>query len=117
MLLFGGLLADAMDRRRLMMATQTSLFLVSAVLAFLSMTGSVTSLTLYCVTVFLALFTSLEAPSRHAIVTNLVPAADLARATAISSTQRQIATIAGPSIAGVVLALSLIHISEPTRLL
>src|SRR4030095_14471654 len=33
MLLFGGLLADAMDRRRLMIATQASLFLVSGVLA------------------------------------------------------------------------------------
>jgi len=106
MLLFGGLLADAMDRRRLMMATQSSLFLVSGTLALLTMTGSVTALTLYGVTVFLALFSSLEGPSRHAIVTNLVPPADLARATAISSTQRQIATIAGPSIAGVVLAFA-----------
>jgi MFS family permease len=106
MLLFGGLLADAMDRRRLMMATQSSLFLVSGTLAFLTKTGNVTPLTLYGVTVFLALFTSLEAPSRHAIVTNLVPAEDLARATAISSTQRQVATIAGPSIAGVVLAVA-----------
>ena len=106
MLLFGGLLADAMDRRRLMMVTQASLFLVSGSLAYLSMTGRVTSWTLYGVTVFLALFTSLEAPSRHAIVTNLVPAEDLARATAMSSTQRQIATIAGPSIAGVILAIA-----------
>jgi len=105
MLLFGGLLADAMDRRRLMMATQASLFLVSGTLSFLTMVGSVTPLTLYGVTVFLAFFSSLEGPSRHAIVTNLVPPQDLARATAISSTQRQIATIAGPSIAGVVLAI------------
>ncbi len=104
MLLFGGLLADAMDRRRLMIATQASLFVVSGTLASLTMTGSVTSLTLYGVTVFLALFSSLEAPSRHAIVTNLVPAEDLPRAMAISSTQRQIATIAGPSIAGLILA-------------
>jgi MFS family permease len=54
----------------------------------------------------LALFSSLDAPSRHAIVTNLVPADDLSRALAISSTQRQIATIAGPSIAGIVLAVA-----------
>ncbi|MEO6165779.1 MAG: MFS transporter [Candidatus Binatia bacterium] len=106
MLLFGGLLADAMDRRRLMIATQASLFVVSGTLAFLTMTGSVTSLTLYGITVFLALFSSLEAPSRHAIVTNLVPAEDLPRAMAISSTQRQIATIAGPSIAGLILAFA-----------
>ena len=63
-------------------------------------------MTLYGMTVFLALFSSLESPSRQAIVTNLVPAEDLSRALAISSTQRQIATIAGPSVAGVVLAMA-----------
>jgi MFS family permease len=105
-LLFGGLLADAMNRRKLMMVTQGSLFFVSGSLALLSLSGRVTPLTLYGVTVFLALFSSLESPSRQAIVTNLVPAEDLARALAISSTQRQIATIAGPSIAGLVLAFA-----------
>jgi MFS family permease len=105
-LLFGGLLADAMNRRKLMMVTQGSLFLVSGSLALLTVSGRVTPLTLYGVTVFLALFSSLESPSRQAIVTNLVPPEDLARALAISSTQRQIATIAGPSIAGLVLAFA-----------
>jgi MFS family permease len=105
-LLFGGLLADAMNRRKLMMATQGSLFVVSGSLALLTFAGDVTALKLYGVTVFLALFSSLEVPSRQAIVTNLVPAEDLSRALAIFSTQRQIATIAGPSIAGVVLAFT-----------
>jgi MFS family permease len=105
-LLFGGLLADAMNRRKLMMITQASLFCVSAILAFLTRAEQVTPMTLYGVTVFLALFSSLESPSRQAIVTNLVPAEDLSRALAISSTQRQIATIAGPSLAGVVLAFA-----------
>lgn len=105
-LLFGGLLADAMNRRKLMMITQASLFWVSAILAFLTRAEQVTPMTLYGVTVFLALFSSLESPSRQAIVTNLVPAEDLSRALAISSTQRQIATIAGPSLAGVVLAFA-----------
>jgi MFS family permease len=105
-LLFGGLLADAMNRRKLMMVTQASLFFVSGALTLLTLTGQVTPLKLYGVTVFLALFSSLESPSRQAIVTNLVPAEDLARAFAIFSTQRQIATIAGPSIAGLVLAFA-----------
>jgi MFS family permease len=105
-LLFGGLLADAMNRRRLMMITQGSLFFVSGSLAFLAFTGRVTPTTLYVVSVFLALFSSLESPSRQAIVTNLVPAEDLSRALAMSSTHRQIATIAGPSVAGVVLAFA-----------
>jgi len=105
-LLFGGLLADAMNRRKLMMITQGSLFFVSATLALLTLAGQVTPMTLYVVTVFLALFSSLESPSRQAIVTNLVPTEDLSRALAISSTQRQIATIAGPSLAGVVIAVA-----------
>jgi MFS family permease len=105
-LLFGGLLADAMNRRKLMMVTQGSLFFVSASLALITLSGHVTPVKLYAVTVFLALFSSLESPSRQAIVTNLVPAEDLSRALAIFSTQRQIATIAGPSIAGVVLAIA-----------
>ncbi|HWP24276.1 MAG TPA: MFS transporter [Candidatus Binatia bacterium] len=105
-LLFGGLLADAINRRRLMMITQASLFFVSATLALFALAGAVTPLKLYGVTVLLALFGSLEAPSRQAMVTNLVPPEDLSRALAISSTQRQIATIAGPSMAGVVLAFA-----------
>jgi MFS family permease len=105
-LLFGGLLADAMNRRKLMMVTQASLFFVSGTLALLTLADQITPFKLYIVTVFLALFSSLESPSRQAIVTNLVPAEDLSRALAIFSTQRQIATIAGPSIAGLVLAFA-----------
>jgi len=105
-LLFGGLLADAMNRRKLMMITQGSLFFVSGSLALLTLAGHVTPLKLYAVTVFLALFSSLEVPSRQSIVTNLVPAEDLSRALAIFSSQRQIATIAGPSLAGLVLAIA-----------
>lgn len=106
MLLFGGLLADAVDRRKLMIITQSSLFFVSAALASTTLTGHVGPLILYAVTVFLALFTSLEGPSRHAFIANLVPPDDLARAMAIQNTPRHVATIAGPSIAGLVLAFS-----------
>ena len=102
-LLFGGLLADAMNRRKLMIFTQTSLFCVSGSLALITVAGRTTPLTLYAVTVLLALFSSLEAPSRQALVSNLVPPQDLPRALAIFSSQRYVAIIAGPSLAGVVL--------------
>lgn len=105
MLLFGGLLADAINRRRLMMATQTGLFTVSALLALATSAGRTSALTLYVVTVFLALLTSIEGPARHSLVANLVPRKDLARATALYSSQRYVAVIAGPAIAGLVLAL------------
>jgi MFS family permease len=104
-LLYGGLLADATNRRRLMMVTQSSLFFVSGTLALITLAGRTTPLTLYVVVVFLALFSSLEAPSRQALVSNLVPREDLPRALAIFSAQRHVAVIAGPSAAGIVLGL------------
>jgi MFS family permease len=61
---------------------------------------------LYAATVALALFNSLEAPARHSIVANLVPREDLAAALAIYNSQRHVATIAGPAIAGMMLGLS-----------
>src|SRR5215467_9338942 len=45
-LLFGGLLADAMNRRRLMIRTQASLFCVSGTLALITLAGRTMSLTL-----------------------------------------------------------------------
>src|ERR1051325_426625 len=89
-LLFGGLLADAMNRRKLMMIAQVSLFFVSGSLALITLSGHVTPLKLYAVTVLLALFSSLESPSRQAMVPNLVPAEDLSRALALFSNKRQI---------------------------
>lgn len=105
MLLFGGLLADAIDRRRLMMGTQAGLCAVSAALAAITWAGQTSPLTLYCVTVLLALLTSLEGPARHALVANLVPREDLPRAMALYSSQRYVAVIAGPAVAGLLLAL------------
>lgn len=106
LLLVAGLLADAMNRRRLMIATQGGLFCVSVMLAALTLTGNASPAMLYIATVFLALFSSLEQPSRQSLIPNLVPREDLAQALALQGTQRFVPMIAGPSIAGVVLTLS-----------
>jgi MFS family permease len=106
LLLLGGLLADAMDRRKLMMCTQSGLFCVSTALALLSYFGHASSAMLYGATVLLATFTSLEQPSRQSMIPNLVPRDHLAQALALQGTQRYVPIIAGPSIAGVVLAFS-----------
>ncbi len=104
LLLVGGLLADAVDRRKLMMCTQTSLFFVSAALALVTHFGKASPGILYVATMLLALFTSLDTPTRQAMVPNLVPRELLPRALALNSSQRYVAVIAGPSIAGIVLA-------------
>jgi MFS family permease len=104
LLLVGGLLADAVNRRKLMMCTQASLFCVSASLALLTHGGRASPGILYAATILLAFFNSLDNPSRQALVPNLVPRETLARALALNSSQRYVAVIAGPSLAGVVLA-------------
>ena len=106
LLLVGGLLADAMNRRKLMMCTQIGLFGVSTILALLSFAGQTTPHMLYIATMLLAFFTSLEQPSRQSIIPSLVPRQQLAQALALQGTQRYVPIIAGPSLAGVVLAFS-----------
>jgi MFS family permease len=106
LLLVGGLLADAMDRRKLMICTQTGLFCVSTVLALLSFFGKASAQILYGATALLAIFTSLEQPSRQSMIPNLVPRENLTQALALQGTQRYVPIIAGPSLAGVLLAFS-----------
>ena len=105
LLLFAGLLADAINRRKLMMFTQTGLFCVSTALALLTFAGKASPHLLYAATIFLAFFTALEQPSRQSMIPNLVPREHLAQSLALQGTQRYVPVIAGPSIAGVVLAL------------
>ena len=104
-LLVGGLLADAMNRRKLMMCTQISLFGVSSFLAWLTLTGRASAAMLYLATMLLAVFNSLENPSRQSMIPNLVPREYMGQALALHSAQRYVSVIAGPSLAGIVLAM------------
>jgi MFS family permease len=106
LLLFGGVLADAVNRRHLMMATQIAQMGVSAGLAAVTLAGWIAPPILYVASLFLALFSSLEQPARTAIVPNLVPRKDLTSALALSGMQRHVAAIVGPSLAGLLLAQS-----------
>jgi len=105
LLLFAGLLADAINRRKLMIYTQCGLCCVSATLALLTFAGRASPHMLYVATVFLAIFTSMEQPSRQSMIPNLVFREQLPQALALQGAQRYVPVIAGPSLAGIVLAL------------
>jgi MFS family permease len=105
LLLIAGLLADAMNRRRLMMRTEIGLFAVSMTLGLLTLAGHASLGVFYIATMMLAFFNSLETPARQSILPNLVPREELAQALALHGTQRYVPIIAGPSLAGVVLAI------------
>ena len=104
--MYGGLLADAVDRKRLMLALQFAQCAISTSLALLTATGTISSGALFFAAVLLAFCTALETPSRTAVVPNLLPREDLASAVGLSTTQRSIAMIAGPSLAGIILAVA-----------
>lgn len=104
--LFGGLLADAVDRRRLLIAIQVAQCLASTSLAALTVAGLASPPLLFAAAVAFSFGSALETPSRQAIVPNLVPAADLSSAIALNNAQLSAATIVGPSLAGILLAFS-----------
>jgi MFS family permease len=104
--LVGGVLADAIDRRRLMMTLQVLQLVISAGLAALTLAGAITATLLVVAAVLLAFGTAVETPPRQAIVPNLVPRSQLGSAIALNTMQRSIAMIAGPSLAGITLAAS-----------
>jgi MFS family permease len=106
LLLLGGLLADAVDRRRLLMAVQILQFGVSTTLAGLTATGQISPTVLYGSVSLLAICTALGNPARQAIVPNLVPRSDLSNALAVNNSARQISSIAGPSLAGILLGVA-----------
>jgi MFS family permease len=102
-LLFGGLLADAIDRRRLMIITQGGQLGIAAMLLLLTATDQISIGMFYVASTVGGLFTAVETPARNAIVPNLVPESDLTHALALNATQRSVASIAGPPLAGVIL--------------
>lgn len=101
---FGGALADTIDRKRLMMAVQLALFAVSFGIALLTIGGAATPAALYAAALLFAVGNALEYPSRQAIVPNLVPRDDLAPAVALFNITRSLGAIIGPAMAGVTLA-------------
>jgi MFS family permease len=103
--LLGGLFADAIDRRKLLAVSQITQSATALALLSLSITGAITPLALYIATALSAVFTALETPTRNSLVPNLVPDEDLSSAMALNVSQRNLGTIVGPSLAGVVIAL------------
>lgn len=98
--LVGGLLADVVDRRRLMLITQPALMGCSAALALLTAAGLVNLGVIYGVTFVAAAMGALDMPARQAIIPALVPRPHLPNALSWNITIMQLAMIAGPAVGG-----------------
>lgn len=102
--LWGGLVADRFDRRRVMFATQSAMAVFSGALALLTMTGRTSLGVLYALNAATAAASAFDNPARQALVPRLVPAAALSSALALNLTMFHVAVIGGPGLAGLVLA-------------
>lgn len=102
--LVGGVVADVVDRRRLMMVTQTVLMSVSITLAVLTLSGAVQVWMVYLLTGGAAAASAFDNPARQSMVPSLVPRGHLANALSLNSTIFQLANVIGPSLAGIIIA-------------
>ncbi len=101
-----GVLADRIDRRRLLLATQSMLLLTTATLATLTAMGLVTSWVLLGLTFCVGIGMTLHVPTWQASIPELVPRAQLSRAIALGSISFNLARAVGPAIAGVLVAIT-----------
>jgi len=101
----GGALADRLDRRRFIMATDAVEGVLAAVLAVLAWTdragpGAVTAVVLVA-----GCSSALRIPFQQSILPDVVPKEDLLSATSLSSAQYNLGRVVGPALAGLVIAL------------
>ena len=104
--LLSGVVADAVDRRRLMLGGQIVMMLAAATLALVTAGGLATILVILCVAGIGTAAAGATAPARQALIPNLVPREHWPNAIALSSIVAQTASVVGPALAGVTLAMA-----------
>lgn len=102
--IFGGVVADVLDRRRLLIITQSVLMSLSLLLAIATWSEHISVWVIYGVTALAACAVSFDNPARQAMIPSLVPREHLTNAISVNSTTFQLATVIGPALAGLVIA-------------
>jgi MFS family permease len=102
--MLSGVVADALDRRKVMLVTQTTLALLAATLAALTFGGLRTIWPIYLLAALSSAAASFDGPARQALIPSLVPREDLANAISLNTLMFQIASVVGPTLAGLMIA-------------
>ncbi len=101
---YGGVIADRVDKRRLMIVLQSLMAVQAAVLATFTLLHDVTYLDVCVLAVVLGLNNSFENPSRQAFMLEMVGSDDLRNAVSLNSTMNNAARAVGPAVAGILIA-------------
>lgn len=102
--LYGGVIADRYDKRKLVMIGQGLLALEAAVLWWFVVSGTITIPWLIALATFAGVVSAFEIPARQALLIELVVREDLMDAIALNTSAFNLARILGPSIAAAVIA-------------
>jgi len=103
-MLYGGVVADRIPRRKILLGTQISMMILAFILAGLTFTGAVQPWQIIILAFLLGCANAFDAPARQAFVTDLVERKDLTNAIALNSSMINMATVLGPAIAGLTYA-------------
>ncbi|KOG10952.1 MFS transporter [Streptomyces viridochromogenes] len=101
--LWGGAVADSMDRRKLLLITNSGIAVTSVLFWLQAVTGLESVAVLMVLLAVQQAFWGLNAPARNASIARLVPAGELTAANALGSTVMQTGQVVGPLLAGVLI--------------
>ena len=99
-----GFVADHMDRRKLLFATQAALGTLALGLGLLTVTGLVQLWQVYVFALLLGCVSAFDAPIRQTFISDLVGEDNLSNAVALNSTSFNAARMIGPAVAGLLIA-------------
>lgn len=102
---WGGLLADRMDKRRLLIATQAVAGVFAGALAALTLTGVITLWMVYAMALLLGLAQVVDNPTRQSFASEMVGPTQVSNAVSLNSAVFTSARIFGPALAGILIAL------------
>ena len=103
--LWGGVLADRYDKRRLLVGVQVAMGLLAVVLGLLDLTGVVRLWQVYALSFALGVASALDTPVRQSFVVELVGPDELPNAVSLNSATFNSARIVGPAVAGVLITV------------
>ena len=101
---YGGLLADRFDKRRLLMATQATMAIPALILFGLAVTGAVTVWMVVALAFVRGTVNALDNPARQSFVIEMVGPERVVNAVSLNSVIVHCARMAGPAIAGLLIA-------------
>jgi MFS family permease len=102
----GGVIADRFDRRRVLIAAQTTMMVLALVLAALTFADVVRIWHIFTLAALLGVTNAFDIPARQAFVVELVERGDLQNAIALNSSMVNGARLVGPAVAGALVAVA-----------